>query len=116
MNPSDERQWAMFAHLGGILFWILAPLVIYLVNKDRGRYVSEQSKEALNFQITHLIAQVALWIVVAIITAVTFGIGALLGVLNWLVWIGMVVFAIIAGIAANKGEAYRYPVNIRLIK
>jgi len=27
-----------------------------------------------------------------------------------------VIFMVMAGMAANKGQAYRYPVNVRLIK
>jgi hypothetical protein len=30
--------------------------------------------------------------------------------------IGGLILMIMAGIAANKGESYRYPVNIRLVK
>jgi uncharacterized Tic20 family protein len=33
-----------------------------------------------------------------------------------LVWIGGIVFMVIGGIAANKGEDYRYPFNLRLVK
>ena len=40
-------------------------------------------------------------------------IGALL---NLILWIVCVIFSIIAGLAANRGEAYRYPFAIRLIK
>ena len=31
------------------------------------------------------------------------------------VWIASVVFMILAGVKANSGEAYRYPVALRLI-
>lgn len=116
LSEAEQRQWAMFAHIGGILLWFIAPLVIWLMYKERGRFVEEQAKEALNFQIFHIIVQFALWIVVAILTVVTFGIGGLLSFLNVVVAIVAVVFMIMAGIAANKGEAYRYPVNLRLIK
>jgi uncharacterized Tic20 family protein len=40
-------------------------------------------------------------------------IGALI---NLVAWIACIVFSIIAGLAANKGEAYRYPFALRLIK
>jgi uncharacterized Tic20 family protein len=41
----------------------------------------------------------------------------LIGFLTYAVaWIACVVFSILAGLAANKGETYRYPVTLRLIK
>jgi uncharacterized Tic20 family protein len=33
-----------------------------------------------------------------------------------LIWIGSVILMIMAAIAANNGQGYTYPVNIRLIK
>ena len=81
--------------------------VIWLVFKERGRFVDEQAKEALNFQITLFIGYVVSSLLIIIV------IGAFL---LFLVWVAAIVFGIIAGMAANKGQAYRYPVNIRLVK
>ena len=107
MSDSDQRLWSTLSHVGGILFGFLAPLVIWLVFKERGRYVEDQSKEALNFQITLAIAYiVSLFLMIIIIGFVTFAIA----------WICAIVFGIIAAMAANKGEAYRYPVTLRLVK
>lgn len=33
-----------------------------------------------------------------------------------ILWIGDIVFCVIAGIAANKGEDYKYPFTLRLVK
>ncbi len=107
LSPSDERMWAMLAHLGGIVFGFIPSLVIMLVFGKRSAFTNDQAKEALNFQITVAIA----WFVALILTAVV--IGALLlpiiGIVN-------LVFCIIAGLAANKGELYRYPFALRLVK
>src|ERR1700712_2240200 len=54
LDATQDKQWASFAHLGGIL-WILPSLIIYLVFKDRGQLTRQESKEALNWQITWLI-------------------------------------------------------------
>lgn len=108
LSDSDQRMWAMLAHLGGIIFSFLAPLVIWLVFRERGRFVDEQAKEALNFQITLVIAAIG----ISIISVITLGLGAFL----YLAFLVALVFMILAGVAANRGEAYRYPVNIRLIK
>jgi hypothetical protein len=107
LSDADQRMWAMLAHVGGILFAFVAPLVIWLVFKERGRFVEEQAKEALNWQITLLIG----YIVGSILIIVLIG-----GIIIALVWIASIVFGILAAIAANKGEAYRYPFALRLIK
>lgn len=107
LSDSDQRMWAMLSHLGGILFSFIPPLVIWLMFKERGRFVEEQAKEALNFQITLIIG----YIVGAILTIVLIGV-----IIVLLVWLAAIVFGILAAVAANKGEAYRYPFAIRLVK
>jgi uncharacterized Tic20 family protein len=79
------------------------------VNKDQAdkAFVTDQSKEALNFQITLLMVYV-----VGIILSIIL-IGALI---NLAAWLACIVFSIIGGLAAQKGQAYRYPFAIRLIK
>jgi uncharacterized Tic20 family protein len=100
----DDRTMAMLCHLGGILGFIV-PLIIWLVKKDQSRYVDYHGKEALNFQITMLIAH----IVAGSIACFTFGLSSLavMGV--------QVAFSIIGALAANRGEEYRYPLTIRFI-
>ena len=51
LTEAEDRQWASFAHLGGILSF-LPSLIIWLVFKDRGAFTNVEAKEALNFQIT----------------------------------------------------------------
>ncbi|MFJ3408384.1 DUF4870 domain-containing protein [Promicromonospora sp. NPDC090134] len=108
LTPSDERMWTVFAQVGAIIFSFVPPLVIWLVFKDRSRFVEQEAKESLNFTITVVIANVAL----AIITGITFGLGGIL----YIVLIAAVVFQILAAVENGKGAPYRYPVNIRFIK
>lgn len=105
----DERTLGLVAHLLLIFTWWLGPLILYLVKKDQGGFVVDQSREALNFGITLTIVYIAAWI----LTLVTFGI---LFFLPFLVLIAGLVFGILGCIAANKGQAYRYPVSLRLVK
>lgn len=115
LSREQDVQWGSFAHLGGILGF-LPSLIIWLVFKDRGQFTNTEAKEALNFQITLVFAQIALFILTSIITIVTFGLGSVLGLLSWAVWIVGVVFSIIAFLQAKDGRNYRYPFAIRLIK
>ena len=107
LSDSDQRMWAMLAHIGGIILGFIAPLVVWLIYRERSRFVDEQAKEALNFQITLFIAVVVSWL----LTFVLIGF-----ILLPLVSIAGLILMIMAGIAANKGEAYRYPFAIRLVK
>lgn len=122
---SEERQWAMFAHLsaliGGILTsgWagsigcFIGPLIIWLVKKDSMPFVDDQAKEALNFNITVAIAFFALFV----IGLLTLGVGFVLAIPLWiLIGIAWLVLTIIAAIKANEGKAYRYPFTLRLVK
>lgn len=120
LSPADDKQWAMFAHFGGIL-WILPSLIIYLVFKDRGAFTRQESKEALNWQITFVGAYIVLSILIAILSAVLLFSGGwavvqLLGWLPWLLYIANVIFSILGGMKVKNGEPYRYPVALRLIK
>jgi len=109
----DQRQWAMFTHLSALvgllipLGSILGPLIMWQVKKNDMPFVDEQGKEALNFQITVFIAVVVCIILMFVL------IGMLL---LPLVGLAALIFTIIAGIKANNGEHYRYPMTIRLIK
>jgi uncharacterized Tic20 family protein len=107
MSPSDQRLWATLIHLSGLIFPLLGPLIGFLVLKDRGQFVEDQTKEALNFHITLAI----LGVVFTIITVVTFGIGGVL----FFYYIAAIVFTILAAVASNRGERYRYPLTIRFI-
>ncbi|MEY9213332.1 DUF4870 domain-containing protein [Thermobifida halotolerans] len=107
---SDDNMFSMLTHLLGIITGFLGPLIMYLVKKDTSSpYLRHHLLEALNFQIMIAIAQVAAWI----LSVITFG---LLFFVPMVVWIFSLVFCILAGMAANRGEWYRYPVSTRLVK
>ncbi len=107
LSDSDQRLWATLSHAGAIIIGFIAPLVVWLIYKGRGQFVEDQAKEALNFQILVVIAGVAAGVLSFV------GIGLLL---YPLIWIGNLVFCILAAMAANKGQAYRYPFNWRIVK
>ncbi len=100
---------------------VLGPLILWMVKKDEMPFVNDQGKEAVNFQITVLIAALAcgvLGIIGLILTVVVIGIVILplAGLLALAVFIASLVFTIIAALKANEGEHYRYPFALRLVK
>lgn len=106
-NPSnDDKNIATVTHLGGTVFSLIPALIVWILKKDDSAYISDQAKEALNFQITVLIAQFIAGILAIILIGFIF-----MGI----IWILNVVFCIIGAIASSKGETYRYPLCLRLI-
>jgi len=118
-GASDSRQMAMFAHLSAILtsfigLPFLGPLVMWLVKKDQDPYVGEHAREALNFSITFSVVSYIGVVVGTILSFILIGIPILLAV--GLYVIAALVLAIVAGIKANNGEHYRYPLSFRLVR
>ena len=111
-NP-QERTMGMLCHLlalcGLVIPFgnILGPLVLWLVKKEGMPFVDDQGKESLNFQISIAIYGVGAFLLSFVVIGIPLAIA--LGVF-WLVMV------IIATVAANNGERYRYPLTIRLLK
>jgi hypothetical protein len=106
---NDEKTWALIAHFGGILVGFIAPLVAMLAKGNESPTVRAHAVEALNFQITWGIAT----IVASILAVCTFGVLFFLPMVTWLV---VVIFSVIAGMKANEGQLYRYPMTWRIVK
>jgi uncharacterized protein len=106
LNEADDKLYAGLSHILGI-FGFLPSLIIFLVFKDRGARTAVESKEALNFQITMLGAEI-----ISIILMVVF-----IGFLLWpAVGVVRIIFSIIGFTKVQAGESYRYPFALRLIK
>jgi uncharacterized Tic20 family protein len=55
-TSQDAKNMGMLCHLLGLLTSFVGPLILWLIQKDKMPFVDHQGKEALNFQITVLIA------------------------------------------------------------
>ena len=134
-TPS-ERQWAACAHLAALVLalctsWmagiagVLGAGAVYMFKRDDSAFVAAHAREALNFNLSMFIyAAVACAIAVVLVgaTLLTLGIGAIvtlpaglmllaLFVVIALMWL---VCSVIAVLRAWNGEAYRYPLTLRL--
>lgn len=107
MSPTDEKLWATLTHVGGILFSWIAPLIAYLVLKDRGPFIRQHTAAALNFQLTMLIG----YLIGGVLSLILIGYLVLLAV-----WVLTIVFGIMAALAANRGEYYKYPISITFVQ
>jgi uncharacterized Tic20 family protein len=86
---------------------IIGPLIVWQIKKTEFPQVDDQGKEALNFQITVLLAAIVSFVLMFVVIGIF--LLAAVGIAN-------LVFIIIATLRANQGELYKYPFNLRLIK
>jgi len=113
--PSEsERTWGMLAHLSalaGVIVWllgcVLGPLAVWLTRRDQSPFVAAHALEALNFNITVVLAALACMLLMLVF------IGFILGAALFIAWL---VLTLIAAIRASEGVLYRYPVSLRLVK
>ena len=111
-DPTQTAMWAHYAGAGVLLPHLrlagwLGPLIIYLTSGPKDPFVKDQAAEALNFQIT-----VAIGLIVSAMLMIV-----LIGFVVYpLVWLVGVIFGVLGGGAANRGEWYRYPFSLRLVK
>lgn len=119
LNPSDERTWAMLAHLSiliNLVSGILGPvaaLIIYLVYKDRSRYVAYQSLQSLIFQLIAWVGAGVIvgvsWAIVGVLSAVIVGICLIpIAAIISLLPLAALVYGVVAGIKCSQGEDFRY--------
>ena len=132
LSLQDEIKTSTWSHYGPLIIVVVglfpfaqilsffAFVVPVLMRQTAGRKsdrVKQHATESLNFSLTY--AGVALIVtgIGLLVTAVTFG-------LAWLLFLPLLftwqVFAIVlmakAGRAAKRGDFYRYPLTVRLIK
>lgn len=103
----NAKNMALLCHLLGFFTCFIGPLIVWLIKKDDDPFIDQQGKEALNFQITVTIA----CIVGSLLSVICIGFFILAAV-----GLADIIFVIMACVASSKGQAYRYPVSIRLIK
>ena len=124
----DVRAWGIAAHLGGLgiglttggFLGFVAPLFVWLLKRDEDGFVEHHAREALNFQLTVLLAvtaALALSVPAVIVGVLTLGVGlVVLGVLAAVAAVAWFVLPIVATMKAANGEGYRYPVTIRFVR
>ena len=100
---SDDKLWALLAHISYFVLGVFGPLIIWLVKREESAFVEDQAKEALNFQLSVLIVSFVCAVTVCLIPVTI------------VVAIGGIVYSIIGGIQAYDGIAYRYPYTFRII-
>jgi len=90
---------------------ILAPLLVWLIKRDESEYVRIQALESLNFQISMTLYALAAGILAITVIGLVIAIPLIIAIA-----IGDVIYTIIGALAVSRGENYRYPFTIRLLR
>jgi hypothetical protein len=118
-TTSDERTWAMFAHLSvlvNLFTAILGPLaaiLIYYAYKDRSRYVAYHAMQSFVLQLIvwvggGLIAGVA-WAVTGVLSMVVIGVFLIpFACLISLLPVIAPVYGIVAAVETSQGKDFKY--------
>ena len=127
-SSNDDRTVAMLVHLSAIILGFIVPLIVWLINKDKPEkaFLTDQSKEALNFNLSMFIYACAAGLIALLLlgaTVLTLGIGIILtgpaGLLLAMAALAIAVLwlvcSVIAAFKAYNGETYRYPLTLRLV-
>lgn len=119
LSPQDERTWAMLAHLSiltNLITVALGPVValgIYLVFKDRSRYVAYHSLQSLIFQLIAWVGGWAIagiaWTISGVLSVVLIGLLLMpFACLLSLVPLAALVYGIIGAVQCSQGQDFRY--------
>ncbi len=114
---ADDKTWALIAHFGGAVgalfggvFGWVAPLIALLAKGPQSPTVRAHAVAALNFQ--------ALWSIISLV-AVTLAsclFWLVLPLVGYLVPLVPIIIGVIAGVRANDGQLYRYPLTVDWFK
>lgn len=118
----DQQTWRVLAHASAFIQLlgipsVLGPLVVWLIRRD-DPVVEPHARAALNFQLSLVIYFVVGGIVafVAFVTIIGIGLAVLIVLLLAVLVLLELIFALLATLAASRGELYRYPFTIDLVK
>jgi uncharacterized Tic20 family protein len=146
MTTQNEKNIAFLTHLsgfGGYIFplgSIIIPLIFWETKKNESKFIDENGKEAINFNLSYL-----LYTFILSLSSIPFFIGSIFHnfreVTNYdnldfhfnfdsdhlfgfmsiaslisILAIAKIVLIIMAAISVHKGEGYKYPLTIKFIK
>lgn len=123
LTPGDERTWGMLAHLSTLLNLVtgfggpIAALIIYLVYKDRSRFVAYHALQAMLFQLIWWFGGGVLiglmWAIVGGLSMILVGIilipfALLLTPVLLLLPVGALVYGVVGAVQVNQGQDFKY--------
>ena len=119
LTESDERTWAMLAHLSILLnlitgfLGIVAALIIYLAYKNRSNYVAYQSMQSFIFQLIWWLGGGLLiglaWAITGILSIALIGLVLIpLACVLSLIPLAALIYGIVGAVQTNNGADFKY--------
>jgi uncharacterized Tic20 family protein len=123
LGAGDERTWGLLAHLSVLLNLVtgfagpIGAFIIYLVYKDRSRFVAYHAMQSMIFQLIWWYGGGLLiglmWSIVGALSAVLIGIVlipfALIGTFLFLLLpLGAVIYGVVGAVQVSQGRDFKY--------
>ncbi|KGN34640.1 hypothetical protein N802_00685 [Knoellia sinensis KCTC 19936] len=115
LDPAQQRQWGMFAHLIPLIAMVLSAgllgfvgsLIIYVMYKERGDFVRQHAANSLNIQIvTGIVLLISFPLMLVLVGFVTY----------FLALAFAFVLHIIGALRANEGQQWTPPMTPAFVK
>lgn len=115
---SEERAWAMAAHLSAIIAMVVSagwlsfvgPLLVWLIKKDTSPYVRRAAAQSFNFNLGMALMTIAGWLFILTLIGIPIGVLLIAGSFLLMIW-----HHLRATFATSRDEYYRYPFQFRLL-
>lgn len=118
----DQQTWRVLAHASAFIQFIgvpsvVGPLIVWLLRRE-DPVVEPHARAALNFQLSLLIYFVigSVLAFLALVTIIGIPLAALIVIFLLLLFFLELLFALLATLAASKGQLYSYPLSMDLVK
>jgi uncharacterized Tic20 family protein len=106
-ESTGERGAALLTHWSAYPTFFVVPLIVYLAEGRRNSFLRAQAAQATNFQLTFLLANIALAVTSPLILPI---------LLFPVIWVAWLVLVFVGGVAAATGSRFRYPLTIRFLR
>jgi uncharacterized Tic20 family protein len=108
--PDRDDRWAMACYLGAIFFWLLAPLVIYLIRRNHSLFVRMHAAQAFNLTLTATLFAISGGIVAGVLALDSPRVALfVMGPVLLAFWIVVLAYVIRAASSASRDEFYEIP-------
>ncbi len=123
LGPGDERTWGLLTHLSVLLNLItgfagpIAALVIYLIYKERSRFVAYHALQSAIFQMIWWFGGGVLigimWAIVGALSAILIGVvlipvALILTFVLALLPLGALIYGIVGAVQVSQGQDFKY--------
>jgi uncharacterized Tic20 family protein len=111
------RQTILILHLSALaglatgIGFLLGPLIVWMLKKEESPEIDEAGKDAVNFQLTMLLAGIAAGILCITIIGLIVGIPLAIAV-----GLAAVVLPIVGAVKTANGDGFRYPFAYPFLK